>query len=205
MVDWADWHSSYDDPGSPLSRRLAVVRAQLSALLDAQPPGPIRIVSLCAGEGRDVIPVVAAHPRRDDVSARLVELDPRNVAAARAAAPANVEVVEGDASLLAHVEGAVPAGVVLACGIFGNIGDADIVRTIDHLPMLCAPGAAVIWTRGDRGPVDLRPAIRRWFAERGFEERFFHGEPDSFGVGVHRLVAEPQPLEPAVKLFTFIR
>jgi hypothetical protein len=37
--------------------------------------------------GRDVIGVLAGHPRRDDVRARLVELDERNVAVARQASP----------------------------------------------------------------------------------------------------------------------
>ncbi|GHD35622.1 hypothetical protein GCM10010335_31060 [Streptomyces galbus] len=30
---------------------------------------------MCAGQGRDLIGVLAGHPRRDDVRARLVELD----------------------------------------------------------------------------------------------------------------------------------
>ena len=80
----------------------------------------------------------------------------------------------------------------------------DIRRTIEHLPMLCTRGAAVIWTRGASDP-DIRPAIRGWFAGHGFEEEFFLAEPDSFGVGVHRFTGEPQPLDPAVKLFTFVR
>ena len=62
--------------------------------------------------------------------------------------------------------------------------------------------------------VDLRknrskpPRPKQWtrgFHEHGFEEEFFLAEPDSFGVGVHRFTGEPQPLDPAVKLFTFVR
>ena len=112
-------------------------------------------------------------------------------------------MVQGVAALLSGYEGAVPAGIVLACGVFGNISAEDIERTIEHLPMLCAQGASVIWTRGPSRP-DLRPAIRGWFAEHGFEEQFFLAEPESFGVGVHRFGGEPQPLDPAVKLFTFV-
>jgi hypothetical protein len=200
-VDWARWHDAYDDD-SPLARRLVVVQERIHELLDRTPPGPIRVVSLCAGQGRDLLPVVASHPRGADVRARLVELDPRNVAAIPPRP--NVEVVQGDAALLSAYAGAVPADVVLACGVFGNVTDADIEHTIEHLSMLCAPSAAVIWTRGASAP-DLRPAIRRWFAENGFEEEFFLAEPDSFGVGVHRFIGEPRPLDPAVKLFTFVR
>jgi hypothetical protein len=200
-VDWKRWHDRYDDD-SPLARRLVVVQERIRVLLDRAPPGPIRVVSLCAGQGRDLLPVVAAHPRREDVRARLVELDRRNVAAIPRLA--NVEVVCSDAALLSAYEGAVPAEIVLACGVFGNISAEDIRRTVEHLPMLCAPGAAVVWTKGPRTP-DLRPAIRGWFADHGFEEEFFLAEPGSFAVGVHRLTAEPKPLDPTVTLFTFVR
>ena len=199
-VDWVRWHEAYEE-GGRLEGRLACVQERIRELLDRSPPGQIRIVSMCAGQGRDLMPVLAAHPGRADVRARLVELDRRNVEAIPALP--NVEVVCGDAALLSAYEGAVPAGIVLACGVFGNISDADVERTIAHLPMLCAPGGSVVWTRGPSGP-DLRPAIRRWFAEHGFEEEFFLGEEGSFGVGVHRLVGEAQPLDPAVKLFTFV-
>ena len=200
-VDWARWHDRYDED-SPLARRLVVVQARIRELLDRAAPGPIRVVSVCAGQGRDLLPVVAAHHRGAEVHARLVELDARNVAAIPPVP--NVEVVQGDAALLSAYEGAVPAGIVIACGVFGNIVDDDIRRTIAHLPMLCARDAAVIWTRGPREP-DIRPQIRRWFADNAFDEEFFHVEPDAFGVGVHRFTGEPQRLDPAVKLFTFVR
>jgi hypothetical protein len=45
--------------------------------------GEVRLISLCAGQGRDLIGVLTGHPRRDDVRARLVELDERNVVLAR--------------------------------------------------------------------------------------------------------------------------
>jgi len=81
--DWARWHEAYDDPASALSTRLALVRAHLSIALATAPAGPIRVVSLCAGQGHDVIGTLPGHPRRDDVSALLVERDPRNAGLAR--------------------------------------------------------------------------------------------------------------------------
>ena len=128
--DWYDWHAFYDDPGSGLSRRLSWVQDQIRAALDAAPPGPIRAISLCAGQGRDLIGVLADHPRRADVTARLVELDPRNTeVAARLAAEAGlaqVEIVTGDASLTSQYADLGPADLVLACGLFGNMTDADV-------------------------------------------------------------------------------
>jgi hypothetical protein len=162
--DWAEWHRPYDDPASLLSGRLRRVQDHLRVLLDRQPPGPVQLISLCAGQGRDVIGVLAGHQRGADVRARLVELDLRNVEYARRAAAAagldGVEVLAADAGLTDAYAGAVPAQIVVACGIFGNITDADIARTVFGLPGLCAPGAGVIWTRHTLPP-DLTPAIRR--------------------------------------------
>jgi hypothetical protein len=205
--DWAEWHRPYDDPASLLSGRLRRVQAHLKALLDRQPPGPVQVISLCAGQGRDVIGVLAGHPRRDSVRARLVELDPRNVEHARRAAAAAgldaVEVLAADAGLTDAYAGAVPAQIVVACGIFGNITDADVAGTVAALSGLCAPGAGVIWTRHTRSP-DLTPAIRSWFAAAGFAEESYEAPAATRqGIGRHRLTGPPAAFPPGERLFAF--
>jgi len=206
--DWLAWHAGYDDPSSSLSMRLRVVRGHLSDALDAAPPGPVRLLSLCAGQGHDVLSVLPEHPRGPDVAAVLVENDPRNAALARQCAGraglARVEVREADAALAAGYADALPAGVLLLCGIFGNVSDEDIQRTAAAAPALCAPGATVIWTRHRRAP-DLTPRIRGWFADSGFDEVAFD-TPDTAartGVGVGRLAVPPPPGPPAGPLFSF--
>ena len=158
-ADWHEWHRAYDEPDSPLSRRLAIVQDAIRAALDAAPPGEIRVVSMCAGEGRDILGVLADHPRAADVRGRLVELDAGLAATARAHAPAGIEVLVGDAGLASSYTGAVPADVVLMCGVFGNIADTDVENTVRHAASLCAPGATVIWTR-HRRPPDGTPQVR---------------------------------------------
>jgi hypothetical protein len=205
--DWVEWHRDYDDPGSPLSRRGELVQWHLRAELDRAPAGDVRLISLCAGQGRDVIGALAGHPRRGEVRARLVELDERNVAVARQAARAaglgGVEVKRADAGVTDACVGAVPAQIVVVCGIFGNISDGDIQGTVAALPSLCAPGALVLWTR-HRRPPDLTPAIRSWFGAAGFGEEAFDASQDGFmSVGAHRLTGEPAALRPGLRLFTF--
>ena len=206
--DWVAWHDPYDDDGSPLHRRLQIVQRHVSATLDRAPDGPFRAISPCAGQGRDLIGVLHDHPRRDDVVARLVELDERNVELARAAARSagldGIEVVAGDAAVSDAYEGAAPAGLVLVCGVFGNISDADIARTIEFLPQLCAEHATVIWTR-HRRPPDATPAIRACFDQGGFDEVAFEASADLlFGVGVERLRTAPAPLRAGIRLFDFV-
>ena len=202
--DWRRWHREYDEPSSRLSQRLAVVRGCIRAALDRMPSGPIRAISACAGEGRDLLGVLADHPRARDVKARLVELDPELAARAAALAPPGVEVVCEDASRASVYAGAVPADLVLMCGVFGNVSDDDIHRTVRSLPTLCAPGATVIWTR-HRRPPDRTVDIRRWLREAGYEELSFEGsEALLFGVGAHRLTGPPLPYPPDLLLFTFV-
>ena len=155
MEDWVAWHRLYDDPDSALRTRLAYVTAHLRGTLDQAPPGPIRLLSLCAGQGRDVLEVL---------------------------------VRQADASVIANFADALPVDVLLLAGIFGNVNDADIKRTVDAAPALCAPGATVIWTR-HRRPPDVTGQIRDWFAANGFDEVAFEAlQTESLiGVGVHRL------------------
>jgi hypothetical protein len=201
--DWLAWHGLYDKPESNHGKRLEVVRAYIGEALSACEPGPIRVISMCAGDGRDILGVLETHPRASDVSGRLVELHPELVERARATAPTGIDVVCADAGDASSYVGAAPADLVVSSGIFGNISDEDVRATIDAWPMLCAPGAAVVWTRHGREP-DLRDAIRGWIADAGFEEERYVGPPGGFGVGLARMTSAPRALAPDARLFTFV-
>ena len=173
-----------------------MVQAQIAAALDAAPPGPLRAVSMCAGQGRDLIPVLASHPRGRDVTARLVELDPGLAATARrAAADASlpgVEVVTGDASLTDVYAGWFRPTSSWPAGIRQHLR----ARHQAHrrlLAQLCATGGTTLWTRG-RGAPDLVPQICGWFSENGFELSWLSEPGVKYGVGAHRFTAQPRPL-----------
>jgi hypothetical protein len=208
MTDWYQWHAPYADRDSPLSRRLRLIQEHIASWLDDRSDPLLTVVSLCAGQGRDLLEVLASRPDAARVRSHLVEYDQRNIAMAQAAIDAagiaNVTVLHADAGDLATYVGAVPADLVLLVGVLGNISDADVQATISALPQLCAADATVIWTRTRRGP-DLTPAIRRWLAATGFVERAFHAPDDVlFSVGVHQLLGRPQPLNPYGRLFRFL-
>jgi hypothetical protein len=213
--DWQSWHLEYDDPTSSLSRRLEVVRAQLASLLAASAPGPVRLLSLCSGDGRDTLPVIAASGV--DVSAVLVELDPDLASAARSSVVElgllGIEVRTMDAGDTDCAAGGVPADVLMTCGIFGNVTDSDVARTVATLPSLLAPGAHVIWTRGQRVPqdptevtADPSETVRGLFAGAGFEEvAFIRPDDASFRVGVARWPHPGAPYDPGVRMFSFVQ
>ena len=169
--DWVAWHRRYDDPESRQSWRLGMVQRRVREALDAAPAGPIRVASLCAGDGRDLLGVLADHARAPDVTAVLVEQHPDLAARARdrAAGLADVRVVTGDAGLVDSWREVVPV---------------DIARTGAALPGLCRPAATVVWTRSRRPP-DLVPTVAGWFGDAGFEETSFDDSADGMaGVGV---------------------
>ncbi len=196
----------YADADSLLSRRLRLVRHHVDAWLDERQGEALTAVSACAGQGHDLLGVLITRPDAHRVRATLLEYDDRNVAVARAAAAdlPNVRVVQADAGDLAAYVGAVPADLVLMAGVFGNVSDADVHRTIEALPQLCAPGATVIWTRSRRAP-DLTPTLRCWLQEARLIEHAFHA-PDGvlFSVGVHRFAGVPVPLSSSGRLFQFV-
>ncbi|MFC0005046.1 class I SAM-dependent methyltransferase [Micromonospora siamensis] len=208
-TDWQAWHEPYADPDSPLSRRLRLVQQHIASWLDQRSEERLTVVSACAGQGHDLVGVLAARPDARRVRCTLIEYDQRNVGAARSAADraglSNLAVRQADAGDLSSYVGAVPADLVLMVGVFGNISDSDVRRTVAALPQLCAAGATVIWTRARRAP-DLNPAIRAWLREAGFVEEAFHA-PDGvrFSVGVHRLEGAPRPLDATEVVFSFLR
>lgn len=189
MRDWVEWHEGYDDPSSALARRLVVVKRCLQTALDGIGPSAT-ILSLCSGDGRDVIEVLQDRPERVG-RAVLVELDSHIAKrAARAATNAGLDEVEvrnRDAGALDSFADVVPVNVLMLCGIFGNIEHASVRNVIECASKLVRAGGWVIWTRGGSAP-DRRSEIRSWFVDAGFEEIAFAGAPEPYGVGLNRLV-----------------
>jgi len=209
LRDYVAWHEAYDDPQSSLSWRLSVVRSWIARSL-REYSGPVRVLSACAGDGRDVLGVLALHPDMENIDVTLLEIDPMLAARARQQAASlypriRVDVRLTDAGDPAAYSGAVPADIVVLVGIFGNISDADIARTIAAAPAMCRPGATVLWSRGRQGG-DRTDEIRRRFVAAGFAEigldTLDHdGHPT---VGAMRFVDKTEPM-PTHRLFTFLR
>jgi Putative methyltransferase len=215
--DWVQWQQLYENPERVVAQRLLIVQRLIREFLAARAGDEVSVVSVCAGQGRDILGVLADHPDRGSVRGYLVELNPTNTAAAvqraHEAGLNGIDVVTRDASTTDSYAGIVPADLVLVCGVFGNIRNDDIHRTIEFLPQFCACNATVIWTRHRAAP-DLTPTIRQWFEGVGFVELAFESTgaeaslPGKFppqSVGAHRWPREAVPLELGRRLFSFFR
>lgn len=197
--DWRQWHRHYDRGDPSLLQRLETVRDSVRRVLsDAHrgEDGVTHITSICAGDGRDLLPVLSGRGAGTPVRAILVELDPVVAQRAREVVASlglsGVEIRVADGGLLDTYWDIPPADVLLACGIFGNISTRDVERTVASLPALMAADGIVIWTRGAENQYANRgDDIRNWFADHGFSEMSFRSTPDGvFRIGVHRLVTD---------------
>ncbi|MFJ5840395.1 SAM-dependent methyltransferase [Streptomyces shenzhenensis] len=203
--DWYAWHAQYDDLASPATRRLGavqdLVRAALDRALAARPTATV--ISVAAGQSRDLLPVLIEHPRRDDIRARVVELDPRNAdfaeGACHGAGLRAVEVVSADAGLVDIFAETAPADLILLGELLPLLGPDDVEGTIAALPQLCASDATVVCS-ASTVPEAVRHAWLVSFERAGFTP----GEEPAVPAGrvfAHRYTGPPIPLIPGTRMF----
>jgi hypothetical protein len=210
MRDYLKWHDAYDDPSSDLFWRLRQVQAYIRQALDHL-RGPVTVISLCAGDGRDVLQVLADRDDSARVRTTLIELHPVLAQRARTfaveAGMIGVTVRSRDAGNTTAYVGAIPADLVLMVGIFGNISDDDVRRTIQTAPQLCRPGATLLWSRSTNG-TDQNASVRAWLADAGFAELDYRESNRDRGeraaLGSARYDGPPQPFVPGRQVFTFL-
>jgi hypothetical protein len=210
MRDYLEWHDAYDDPSSDLSWRLRQVHAYIHQALDHL-EGPVTVISLCAGDGRDVLQVLADRDESARVRTTLIEVHPVLAQRARTFAAdaglTGVTVRSQDAGNTTAYVGSVPADLVIMMGIFGNISDDDVRRTIQTAPQLCRPGATLLWSRSTNGS-DRNASVRAWLSEAGFTEldyrEFDQDEGERAALGSVRYDGPPQTLVTGRQLFTFL-
>ena len=210
--DYLQWHDAYDDPGSDLSRRLSVVQGHIRDRLNAT-TGPIRVLSVCSGDGRDILDVLAERSDRERVSGALLELHEGVAERARQRIDElgiadRFEVRTVDAGLTDSFIDAVPADIVLLVGIFGNIHPPEIKALIDTVPQLARPDALVLWTRGRSVPGGggRTSEIAAWVRNAGCAELSITAPADAqFVVGAAEFRGMPEPLRTGRRLFTFFR
>jgi hypothetical protein len=192
-------------------QRLHAVQEHLRRNLDEAPAGPLRLISICAGDGRDVIGVLRTHGRRSDVSAWLIELDRQSVAAGMREASIHslqdaVQFINRDATDYAVYQGMVPADVVLACGVWGHVPAHERKSLVDALARLCKPSGAVTWTRGVSGGITRLNEIDQLFARQTWEsvKRTITADK-KWAVGTYRFLGPPVELPQAGRIFNFQR
>jgi amino acid adenylation domain-containing protein len=210
-VDWNQWHADYQTSPS-LQARLKSVCEQIAVALNDCAPGPINVISICAGDGRDLLMSLRDHPRREDVIATLIDQDPHSLARGREMAgefglETRLRFLEADASLSKSYAEAGQADLVLMSGFLGHLPHQDALNLIGCLPMLCKKGARVVWNRHlvlHEGAEQVA-RIRSHFRNCLFEELHFQTTADDgFAIGCARFSGKSIPLDPGRKFFEFV-
>ncbi len=210
-TDWGQWLEEYDLYPS-LQARLQLVQAQIASALDECPPGPVQIVSLCAGDGRDLRLALQNHPRRSDVSAWLIDreagsVDRGRIAAEQCGLQRQMNFICADAAFAKNYLPAVPANLVLLSGLLGHLRPECLPGLFKNLAMFCQPGGFVIWNRHlvlHDGRARVRE-IRELLQTAAFEEKQFAvTAPDGFAVGRAQFKGRTEPLDSSRRLFEFV-
>ena len=179
LRDYVAWHDAYRDPASELSVRLRHVQQGISAEFDVR-PGTVRVMSSCAGQGHDVLGVLAARPELyNRVRGTLLEINPVNAAIARErwrSMRGRTGVLHSGHALVRVHDGAEAQGVSSTTVRFGSPADAEIDAYVaTGEPLGCAGaftidglgGAFIDGIDGDpHGVVGISlPLLRRLLAE----------------------------------------
>jgi hypothetical protein len=208
-MDWATWHDLYE-VSTPLKERLMAVRAQIAAAAAKIPGQSWHLVSICAGDGRDVIGTFAAADARQEVHATLIESHPELVTRGQAAVEQlglarRITFRCADATQSSTYVDMRPAQIIVLSGVFGNLKERDVQRLIAALPSLCERDASVIWTRSlfDDG-AKATQLIRQCFVAADFTEEVVVRTPlGLFAVGTHAFRGVRRPLPVNKTLFEF--
>ncbi len=205
---WSGWpEKAYQQPG--YQQRLTAVQEHLVEYLDEAPPGPIRILSMCAGDGRDVIGAVRSHRRRKDVAACLVELNSQSVELGRgylanAGLDRTLKFINGDATVYATYQNMGPADIVLVCGVWGHVPPNEKSMLVRAITTLCKPGGTVIWTRGTSKGIARVREIEALFAGSWWDKARVTYTPDAaWAVASYRYCGPAQELPTDGQIFHF--
>jgi hypothetical protein len=205
---WSGWpEKAYQRQG--YQRRLRVVQEHLAECLDVAPPGAVKVLSMCAGDGRDVIGVVQSHPRRNDVSAWLVELNRQSVDlglhyTTHAGLEKSLRFVNEDATVYTTYKYIAPADIVLVCGVWGHVPPPERGGLVQAAAALTRAGGSVIWTRGVSKGMSRFDEIDSLFAEPAWEKvRVSFTADKSWAVATHRYRGPAQELPADGQIFHF--
>lgn len=208
-INWSDWHEKYAEGEPSLTARLQHVQSVLRSYLQKHRGEEIKLIDICAGDGRDIIGVLANEPDPTRVSGLLVEINMSLAAAARKGAAEagarNITVIEGDAADLSIYQPFGKADLLLLCGVFGNISEADMLRTVEYLPMLCKPGARITWTLNRKYADKLDTLRAAWRAHSFTETEYWESERSIYAVGSNVYSGEHVDLDSKISLFSFIK
>ena len=209
-MDWNAWHHKYNTD-TELNARLSQVKICIDEALRALPPGKVNVISLCSGDGRDLIELLPTHARRADVSGWLLECHESLVETAQQAIhqqglKTTLHACVADATDARSYATIPPAHLIILAGVFGSVETDEIPRLLRNLQILCAPAAYVVWTQnlyteeGQHRSVILRQALN---TQSFTSVKLLTTPQQRYHIGLHQYHGKPVNLPLDDRLFTF--
>jgi hypothetical protein len=205
---WSGWpDEAYKREG--FQQRLSFVHDHLTECLNTAPRGAVRILSICSGDGRDVLGVLESHRRATEVTASLVELDSQSVAAGESRAKESglesaVRFLNTDATVFETYQAIAPADIVLVCGVWGHVPADERGQLVRAIECFCKRDGRVIWTRGVEKGRHRLEEIAAHFPDANWKKVRESIGP-KWGVMTHQYCGPQRAIPATGQIFNFTR
>jgi 2-polyprenyl-3-methyl-5-hydroxy-6-metoxy-1,4-benzoquinol methylase len=203
MGYWYDWHiEKHSDPNSYTSQRMTDIGLVIEEYLK-DTVHRSNIVSVCAGQGLDLIPILRQYPNSAD--AYLIDIEQQNIDHINKISTGleGIHTYAADATVSnTYINNKIPrANLLLVCGVFAHLTSEDQSIFIQNMRSLLKPGGYVIWTRIDEYLND----IHEKFENNGYKKiDLSHINLSTGSVGMSRLKESIKTLHPDKQIFNFL-
>jgi len=206
---WTEWHEeAYNDINSLPYQRTEIVKDLINKYL-SEIDKNIVVISIGAGQSRDILPVLIGRKDNDRITTYLIDTDIECLNYAKNYAKdnniINVHIVDMDGSLVKNYKDIPKADLIIFCGMMTQKNTDEVKNLANNIKLICNEDAQIIWSRhGYDG--DYSTPFRNVFNENSYKELDFyisHKEP----FFICRNIMMPNPInietEKDVKIFIF--
>lgn len=180
---WTEWHeNAYNNTNSLAYQRTEIVKNLINKYLYEINKNVV-IVSIGAGQGRDILSVLKERKDNNRIFTYLIDTDMECLDYAKNYAEKNniinVNVVNIDGSLTENYKDIPKADLIIFCGMMNQKNTEEVKSLANNMKFLCNEDAQIIWSRHGYDE-DYSTSFRNVFNENFYKELDFyisHKEP----------------------------
>ena len=206
---WTEWHEeAYNDINSLPYQRTEIVKDLINKYL-SEIDKDIVVISIGAGQSRDILPVLIGRKDNDRITTYLIDTDIECLNYAKNYAKdnniINVHIVDMDGSLVKNYKDIPKADLIIFCGMMTQKNTDEVKKLANNIKLICNKDAQIIWSRHGYDK-DYSTPFRNVFNENFYKELDFyisHKEP--FFICRNIIMSNPLNIETKkdVKIFIF--
>ena len=183
-----NWHLNHNDMNSTPYKRNKDEQNLIKTCLNSI-KNNVNIISICSGQARDILPILAGKKDNNKINTYLIDTDLECLEYADNYAKENkipnVHLINKNAGLRETYNDIPQADIIIICGVFGHLSLLDIKSTISFIKHLLNENGFVIWSR-HKFDNDISEDIKNIFKELNFNElAFVSPEDEPYTLGLH--------------------